>query len=126
MPYQTKVNGFGHFPRFFIGSQKLSVVNTDRRGNSLIQIGQIRSLLSLILSTLDKHARVYRDLCEDLQPTWQICSGKEFDLRPNLLEKKGGPGFCLVATLQFLLKKTEYEKRHLVLNTLQDWVVLEL
>ena len=119
MPYQTKVNGFGHFPCFFIGSQKLSVVNTDRRSNSLIQIGQI-------LSTLDKHARVYRDLCEDLQPTWQICSGKEFDLRPNLLEKKGGPGFCLIATLQFLLKKTEYEKRHLVLNTLQDWVVLEL
>ena len=42
----------------------------------------------------------------------------------RLLEKKSGPSFCLIAALQFLLEKAEYEKGHLILNSLQDWVVL--
>ena len=42
----------------------------------------------------------------------------------QILEKQRCPGFCLVAALQLLLEKAENEKRHLVLNSLQDWVVL--
>ena len=41
-----------------------------------------------------------------------------------ILEKKRCPGFCLLAALKLLLEKTEDEKSHLVLNSLQHWVAL--
>ena len=54
---------------------------------------------------------------------YEISLLRETDLKP-ILEKEIGPGFCLIAALQFLLKKAEDEKSHIVLNSLQIRVIL--
>ena len=128
-PYQTKLNGFGHFPRFFIGSQKLSVVNTDTGQqpdtNWLKFFSSGSSSLSVYLHGISTGEYVVTCVKISDQPGEHVkLIWDQIQVNERILEKKRCPGFCLVAALKLLLEKAEYEKSHLVLNSLQDWVVL--